>query len=421
MRRTTKSQGIDEVEERTSHRDKLVAYSSVSFPNGDPLPTLSSDKVLDMCLDHYGQRLAVSSSDGRICVWDLDCSTGQWVGSAHTESEWQTGTIIHQLRWAHPNFGQILASAGSDNILILWEECEEDEEDEEDNETQQGRTDLLLASTTKRYRWVPKARLNDARAFVTCIGFAPPHLGLKVAAGSADGMVRIYEAIDLMNLHYWPLHACIDVDATTTSTTGSRNSSSSIVTTEQPVGVTCLAWSTRRLQELPTLAVGTSNGTIALYRYYDTARQWLLLLQFPGHTGGGGVIDIAWAPNMGRNFHWIASIGQDRRTLQMHRLSTSSSSQPYELVSSSQILQEEDTTNALWRCAWNVTGTVLSSTSLGGMIRMWKVDFWNHWKCVAQIHPNEVSSNDTTKMEEETIKHTSTTTTTIPDQVMELD
>jgi nucleoporin SEH1 len=296
---STKSQTI-EVDERTSHRDKL-AYSSASFYNGDLLPTLSSDTVLDMCLDHYGQRLAVSFSDGRICVWDLDCSTGQWVCSANTESEWQTGTIIHQLRWAHPNFGQILASAGSDHILILWEECEEQEED---NETQQG-TDLLVASTTKRYRWVPKVQLNEARAFVTCIGFAPPHLGLKVAAGSADGMVRIYEATDIRNLYYWPLYACIDVDATTTSTTTTTTTTSSsnscIVRTEQPVGVTCLAWSTRRLYEPPTLAVGTSNGTIALYRYSDTARQWLLLLQFPAHMTGG-VVDIAWAPNMGRNF-----------------------------------------------------------------------------------------------------------------------
>jgi nucleoporin SEH1 len=129
----------------------------------------------------------------------------------------------------------------------------------------------------------------------------------------------------------------------------------------------------------------------------------------------GGVVDIAWAPNMGRNFHWMATIGQDR-TLQMHRLTTSSSSQPYELISS-QILQEEDTTNVLWRCAWNVTGTVLSSTSLGGGIRMWKVNFWNHWKCVAHIHPNEETSNDTDEMEEETIKHT----TTIHDQVMAID
>jgi len=63
---------------------------------------------------------------------------------------------------------------------------------------------------------------------------------------------------------------------------------------------------------------------------------------------------------------------------------------------------------------------VLSSTSLGGMIRMCKVDFWNHWKCVAQIHPNEVSSNVTTKMEEEMIRHT-TTTSSIPDQVMAID
>lgn len=395
-----KRQGL-QLKEQTSRRGEL--YSNTPLHHGaDLLATLSSDeKVLDMCLDHYGQRLAACTSNGMIRVWDLDCSTGQWVCSAGAGSEWQAGASIHQLCWAHPNFGQILASAGSDHSVIVWEECEE--------ETEQG-TDL---PSTNRKHWVSKVHINDATALVTCISFAPPHLGVKIAAGSQDGLVRIYEATDIVNLQYWPLNGCLDIEATITtqSKSTSTSSSSSILGTEPSVGVTCLAWSTQRLQEPPTVAIGTSNGTIALYRYSDTARQWLLLRQFPGCVRGG-VVKIAWAPYTGRNFHWIASTGHDR-TLQMHRLATSSS-KPYDLISS-QTLQEGD---AIWRCSWNATGTVLASTSLGGMIRMWKVDFWNHWKCVAQIHPHEATSSDTPEMEEDMTKHT---TTTILDQVMAIN
>jgi nucleoporin SEH1 len=40
------------------------------------------------------------------------------------------------------------------------------------------------------------------------VEFAPRHLGLRLAAAGADGVVRVYEAVDVMNLSHWPLQVC---------------------------------------------------------------------------------------------------------------------------------------------------------------------------------------------------------------------
>jgi nucleoporin SEH1 len=73
--------------------------------------------------------------------------------------------------------------------------------------------------------------------------FAPKHVGLRVATGSADGVVRIYEAIDVLNLNHWPMSQCFDADV------------------ESELGVTCLSWCSGRF-EPPMLVVGGSSGRI---------------------------------------------------------------------------------------------------------------------------------------------------------------
>ena len=45
----------------------------------------------------------------------------------------------------------------------------------------------------------------DSRTSVTDVKFAPKHMGLMLTTCSADGVVRIYEAPDVMNLSQWSL------------------------------------------------------------------------------------------------------------------------------------------------------------------------------------------------------------------------
>ena len=54
-------------------------------------------------------------------------------------------------------------------------------------------------------RWTRKAEHRDARAQVNDCEFAPRHQGLRLATGSQDGLVRVYEVADVLNLTHWPL------------------------------------------------------------------------------------------------------------------------------------------------------------------------------------------------------------------------
>lgn len=53
--------------------------------------------------------------------------------------------------------------------------------------------------------WVRRTNLVDSRTSVTDVKFGPKSLGLILATSSADGVVRIYEAPDIMNLSQWSL------------------------------------------------------------------------------------------------------------------------------------------------------------------------------------------------------------------------
>lgn len=53
--------------------------------------------------------------------------------------------------------------------------------------------------------WIRRTNLVDSRTSVTDVKFGPKSLGLQLATCSNDGVIRIYEAPDVMNLSQWTL------------------------------------------------------------------------------------------------------------------------------------------------------------------------------------------------------------------------
>ena len=153
--------------------------------------------VTDLCHDWYGKRLATCSLDKVVRVYDksggeidpyaasqTDSSSVGWrcVASwrAHQGSVWR-------VTWAHPQFGQLIASCSFDRTVAIWEEA--------------GRSAGVGGvggggggggSGGDGSRWVLRAHLLDSRDSVSDVKFAPPHMGLKVATASEDGHVRVY-------------------------------------------------------------------------------------------------------------------------------------------------------------------------------------------------------------------------------------
>lgn len=102
---------------------------------------------------------------------------------AHSGSVWR-------LTWAHPEFGTVLATCSFDRTVCVWEETIGEK---------------TTPTMTPIKRWVRRTNLVDSRTSVTDCKFGPKSQGLVLATCSADGMIRIYEAPDIMNLSQWTL------------------------------------------------------------------------------------------------------------------------------------------------------------------------------------------------------------------------
>ncbi|XP_074753573.1 centrosomal protein of 192 kDa [Athene noctua] len=310
------------------------------------------DLIHDVSFDFHGRRMATCSSDQSVKVWDKS-ENGDW----HCTASWKTHSgSVWRVTWAHPEFGQVLASCSFDRTAAVWEEIVG-----ESNDKLRGQS-----------HWVKRTTLVDSRTSVTDVKFAPKHMGLMLATCSADGVVRIYEAPDVMNLSQWSLQHEISCK----------------------LSCSCISWnpSSSRAHS-PMIAVGSDDNSpnilakVQIYEYNENTRKYakaeaLMTVTDPVH-------DIAFAPNLGRSFHILAVATKDVRifTLKPLRkeLSTSGGLTKFEI----HIVAQFDNHNSqVWRVSWNITGTVLASSGDDGCVRLWKANYMDNWKCTGILKGN---------------------------------
>jgi nucleoporin SEH1 len=158
----------------------------------DVIETFHNDIVHDISFDWYGRRLATCSSDQKIKIWSKGADN-KWIKvydfPAHDAE-------IFKVKWAHPDFGSIIATCSYDKSVIIWEEPKMNS-----FTTDQENMQEPSSSTVKS--WTLKTRLLESKEAVLDIEFAPKHQGLVLAAATVEGIVRIYEAPEIMNLQSW--------------------------------------------------------------------------------------------------------------------------------------------------------------------------------------------------------------------------
>jgi len=308
------------------------------------------DLIHDVAYDFYGRRMATCSSDQKVKVWDQD-EQGNWTCSASWKSHCGS---VWKVNWAHPEFGQVIATCSFDRTAAVWEEIVGEKSN----------------SGSSNSHWVKKTILVDSRTSVTDVKFAPKHLGLMLATCSADGTVRIYDAPDVMNLSQWSLRDEIHVK----------------------LPCNCISWnpSMSRLHN-PMIAVGSDENTmtgavqggkVKLYEYSETIRRWQLVETFNSITEP--VHDIAFAPNIGRSYHVLAVASRDLRIItlkpvnqggdQIKEVGSGSSGAPTKF-DIRQAGQFDDHGSVVWRVCWNITGTILATSSDDGAVKLWKANY----------------------------------------------
>ncbi|XP_003395291.1 nucleoporin SEH1 isoform X1 [Bombus affinis] len=312
------------------------------------------DLIHDIAYDFYGQRMATCSSDQYVKVWDED-EHGNW----HLSASWKAHSgSVWKVTWAHPEFGQVLATCSFDRTAAVWEEIV----GEGSGPGERGMR-----------HWVRRTNLVDSRKSVTDVKFAPKTLGLLLATCSEDGVIRIYEAPDVMNLSQWTLQHDISCK----------------------LQCSCLSWnpSLSRLHH-PMIAVGSddpnpsSEGKVFIYEYSESSRRWTktqtLNIIDPIH-------DIAFAPNLGRSFHTLAIASKDVQIIILKPMvdNAQSGSSRFEINVAAQFSDHDFT---VWRVCWNIMGTILASSGDDGCVRLWKDNYINNWKCVAVLKGDGTSA-----------------------------
>ncbi|XP_062932934.1 nucleoporin SEH1 isoform X3 [Cynocephalus volans] len=263
------------------------------------------DLIHDVSFDFHGRRMATCSSDQSVKVWDKS-ESGDW----HCTASWKTHSgSVWRVTWAHPEFGQVLASCSFDRTAAVWEEIVG-----ESNDKLRGQS-----------HWVKRTTLVDSRTSVTDVKFAPKHMGLMLATCSADGIVRIYEAPDVMNLSQWSLQHEISCK----------------------LSCSCISWnpSSSRAHS-PMIAVGSDDSSpsamakVQIFEYNENTRKELIT------SGGPTKFEI----------HIVA--------------------------------QFDNHNSQVWRVSWNITGTVLASSGDDGCVRLWKANYMDNWKCTGILKGN---------------------------------
>lgn len=351
------------------------------------------DTITDISYDHFGHRLALSSTDHTIQIWDLSQDGTYKLTSkfrSHSGSVWK-------VTWAHPEFGQILATCSLDRTAIVWEEVLD-----------------AGASSEKTSHWAKRATLVDSRTSLTDIRFAPKHLGLMLVTCATDGHVRIYEAPDITKLSLWSLKDEFNCKMACSSIT----------------------WNHSRIHA-PMLAVGSDDANnpspkVLIYEYNDYSRRWIKADAVASATEP--VHDLSFAPYIGRSYHLLGIASKNVQIVTIKPLqSTAVTSMQPELLHNNHnqhqqqqqlqlqnqpqnhnhhqssaanvisqaprfdiktVAQFDDHLSQVWRVSWNITGTILASSGDDGTVRMWKSNYLDNWKPLGVLNDN-VSAQST--------------------------
>ncbi|KNF06475.1 hypothetical protein PSTG_00352 [Puccinia striiformis f. sp. tritici PST-78] len=169
----------------------------------------NKDLISSFSFNYYGTRLAVSSLDHHIYILSSDLETGKWPeDQSHLEQQTQAKTPsiqawtahegpVIKVIWSDPIHGEILASAGTDGTVRIWEEDTRRLDQSNGNENQKpSKTTSKQNSALSPGGWYQQTIIADSNRTIRDIGFSPSETSLRLASISTDHHLRVYECLE---------------------------------------------------------------------------------------------------------------------------------------------------------------------------------------------------------------------------------
>ena len=114
----------------------------------------------------------------------------------------------------------------------------------------------------------------------------------------------------------------------------------------------------------------------AIWQYGSKVPQWQKIAVLP-HPDL--VRDVAWAPQMGRTYHLIATACKDRG-VRIFKVTFDATTNKFVVDDLNFDHGRQSHEGEVWRVSWNITGTVLASTGDDGKAKLWESDSKGTWK-----------------------------------------
>jgi len=304
------------------------------------IDTAHDDMIHDAQFDYYGKYLATCSSDRTIKIFEVSENSKEQVLVSTLKGH---DGPVWEIAWAHPKFGNLLASCSYDKRVLIWKE-------------------------TSHNQWIILHEVQHESS-VNAVAWAPAEYGLTLAAASSDGSVSIIWHKDERN---WEK---------TTIKPAHNNGVNAVSWAPAMDPPALLSGQAARAVSSPPrrIATGGCDNLIKIWRYDEQAGgkgDWVLEVPLEGH--GDWVRDVAWAPNIGRPIDILASCSQDGSVFIWSR---EDGNKPWEKCNLTQLKD-----NIAWRVSWSVTGNILAVSGSDNKVTLWKESLDREWKCITAFN-----------------------------------
>jgi len=195
--------------------------------------------------------MATCSSDRTIRIWDLPLDAQPVLT---VELKGHDGPVW-QVSWAHPKFGNYLASCSYDRKVFIWKEIKPNE-------------------------WKRVFEYTKHTLSVNSISWAPQELILACASSDKTISILTHKGGDIFSDERFEAHE---------------------------FGVNAVSWSP--VNSPKRLSSGGCDNAVKIWQYSELDNQWKEEVSLRAHSDW--VRDVSWAPNIGLPSTTIASCSQD--------------------------------------------------------------------------------------------------------------
>uniref|UniRef100_A0A7S3B8H0 Protein SEC13 homolog n=1 Tax=Haptolina ericina TaxID=156174 RepID=A0A7S3B8H0_9EUKA len=241
---------------------------------------------------------------------------------------------VWQVAWAHPQYGNILASCSYDRQVMVWKEH-------------------------SPQNWSQVYIYRDHEGSVNSITWAPKEFGLCLACASSDESVRVLKRNDDDT---WDVK---------------------LISKAHVTGCNAVSWSPAIAPDaiasggestpVMRLVTGGCDNFVKLWRYSEETASWERDVELPQlHTDW--VRDVAFAPSLGAGALMFASCSQDKKVIIWTQ--TPEGSWTHKVITFSCVL---------WRVSWSVTGNILAVSGGDNQVTLWKDNLLGDWEQIGQL------------------------------------